>query len=249
MDFIAGYIACSFILVFAIILSIFAQAKVTGTFSRYSEVPSSFDMTGAELAEKLAYEKVVNINIGVCRGQLTDHYNSRTKTLNISEANYNSKSLAAHAIVAHEFGHALQDKENYAPLKIRQIVISVSNIISSLLLPIIIVGLLLEFLFFTIAGPIIIYAYVGIYAVAVIASLVTLPVEFNASSRAKKLLFDMGATSQEEVEGTGNLLNAAAMTYVASLLVSLAYFIRILFILLSVTKRDWYWQIVVLVIE
>lgn len=238
MNFIAGYIACGFIILFAVMLSIFAQSKVTGEFNRYSDTASSLDMTGAELAEQLANNYGVNINIGSCRGQLSDHYNSKTKTLNISEANYNSKSLAAHAIVAHEFGHALQDKENYVPLKVRQVVIHVSNFVSSLLLPMLILGFLLDFLFLSIAGPIIIYVYVGIYAVAVIASLVTLPVEFNASSRAKKILFDMGCTSQEEVEGTGNLLNAAAMTYVASLLVSLAYLVRILFVLLSITRRD-----------
>ncbi len=236
MDFYLGYIICGFVIIIAIFLAIFAQTKVSSAFNEFKDAPSSLDMTGAELAERLASEHGVNITVGSCRGSLTDHYDPRGKVLNISESNYNSKSLAAHAIVAHEFGHALQDKTGYKAMRVRQVVVKVSNFVSTLLLPMIIIGLILELCFFMGAGSIIIYAYVGIYAVAVIASLVTLPVEYNASARAKKLLYDMGCTSEEEVKGTDKLLNAAAMTYVASLLVSLAYFMRLLFLLLSITR-------------
>ena len=173
MEYYIGYMVCGVLIVIAIILSLTMQVKVDSTYSKYKEVPSSLDLTGAELAQKLAYENGVNINIGMCRGRLTDHYDPRSKTLNISEGNYNSKSLSAHAIVAHEFGHALQDEESYAPLKIRQFVIKTSNFVSSLLIPIILIGVLLELFLFAGVGNIIIYVYVGIYAIAVIASLVT----------------------------------------------------------------------------
>ncbi len=236
MGYYIGYIVSGFAIIIAIIIALVAQGKVSSAFNKYKDVSSSLDMTGAQLAEMLAQQYGVNIKIGSCRGTLSDHYNSRTKTLNISQANYNSKSLAAHAIVAHEFGHALQDKENYLALKLRQVVVTACNFVSTLLIPMVVIGLIMNLVFFMTAGSILIYVYVGIYAVSVLASLVTLPVEYNASARAKKLLYEMGCVSQEEVEGTDRLLNAAAMTYVASLLVSLAYFLRMLFLLLAITK-------------
>lgn len=236
MGLYIGYIVCGFAILIAIIIALTAQGKVSSAFNRYKSVESSLDMTGAELAQKLAQDYGVNITVGSCRGTLTDHYNSMTKTLNISQSNYNSKSLAAHSIVAHEFGHALQDKENYKALKLRQVVVKTSNFVSSLLIPMLIAGLIMNLVFFMSAGSILIYIYVGIYGISVIASLVTLPVEYNASKRAKKILFDMGCSSSEEIEGTDKLLNAAAMTYVASLLVSLAYFLRMLFLLLAITQ-------------
>ncbi len=236
MEFYIGYIVCGFAILIAIIIALSAQGKVTSAFNKYKNIPSSLDITGAELAERLAQEHGLNITIGSCRGTLSDHYNSATKTLNISQPNYNSKSLAAHAIVAHEFGHALQDKQGYKALKVRQAVIKTSNFVSSLLVPMLVIGLIMNLVFFMSAGSILIYVYVGIYAISVVASLVTLPVEFNASKRAKVLLQEMGLTSDEEKRGVDNLLNAAAMTYVASLLVSLAYFLRMLFLLLAITR-------------
>ncbi len=236
MGLYIGYFVCGIAIVVAIIIALVAQGKVSSAFNQYKKVDSSLDMTAAQLAERLAQEHGVNIQIGSCQGTLSDHYNPRTKTLNISQGNFNSKSLAAHAIVAHEFGHALQDKEGYQALKIRQVVVTATNFVSSLLIPIIIAGLIMNLLFFMSAGSILIYVYVGIYALSVIASLVTLPVEYNASARAKKILYEMGCTSSEEVEGTDKLLNAAAMTYVASLIVSLAYFLRMLFLLLAITR-------------
>ena len=165
-------------------------------------------------------------------------YNPKDKSLNISEANYHGTSVSAHAIVAHEFGHAMQDAKNYAPLKIRQFVIKTSNFVSKLLMPLLILGILLQiFLFSSIAGSLVIYISVALYGVSVIASLVTLPVEYNASSRAKKILIGMGSVSEDEVKGTDAVLNAAALTYVASLLLSLAYFLRFLFLLLAIRDR------------
>lgn len=237
MEFYLGYVICSIAILLAVIIAMIAQVKVNGAFNKYKETLSSLDLTGEELAEKLSFENGVGVNIKLCNGTLTDHYDPKDKSINISQSNFYSKSIASQAIVAHEFGHALQDAEDYFPYKVRQGVVKASNIISKLLLPMILIGLLFELFFFAGVGNIIIYVYVGIYSIAVITNLVTLPVEYNASSRAKKLLYQMGCNTNEEVQATDQLLNAAAMTYVASLLVSVAYLARILFILFA-SRRD-----------
>ena len=237
-DFI-GYIICGIAIFVAVIIALIAQTKVHSTFFKYKNSASSIDLTGRELVEKLAANNGLGISINMCQGSLTDHYDPRDKSINISEANYDSKSIASQAIVAHEFGHALQDAEDYFPFKVRQTVVKLSNLISKLLIPMIIIGLVLELLLFTGmgVGNIIIYVYVGIYSLSVIVNLVTLPVEFNASSRAKKLLVEMGCNSDREIYATDKLLNSAAMTYVASLLVSVTYLIRLIF-LLRLFRRD-----------
>ena len=194
-------------------------------------------MTQAELAEKLAETNGLFIPIKMCRGKLSDHYNPKDKSINISEENYNSTSVSAHAIVAHEFGHAMQHAQNYGAFKVRQTVVKISNFMSGLLFPMIIIGLILELVFFATAGRVIIYVMCGVYGVSVLAGLVTLPVEFNASNRAKKMLQSLGMTGDDEVNATAELLNSAALTYVASLFVTLAYFMRILFLLLA-SRRD-----------
>lgn len=238
MEYI-GYVICGIAVFVTVMIALFAQVKVQSAFNKYKESFSSLDLTGQELAERLAVENNVGLTIRMCHGTLTDHYDPRDKSINISETNYNSKSIASQAIVAHEFGHALQDAEDYFPFKVRQGVVKVSNFISKLLIPMIIIGLILELVLFIGGGVgnIIIYIYVGIYAISVVVNLVTLPVEFNASSRAKKLLEQMGCTSEKEIYATDKLLNAAAMTYVASLLVSVAYLLRLLFIL-RIFNRD-----------
>ena len=194
-------------------------------------------MTGRELAEKLSQDNNLGLTVRECQGSLTDHYDPRDKSINISQSNFNNNSIASQAIVAHEFGHAMQDAEGYAPYKVRQVVVKVSNLVSRMLMPLLIIGILLQVFLMGIAGSLVIYISVAIYAVAVIANLVTLPVEINASSRAKDMLVRIGAGSDEEVQATDKVLNAAALTYVASLMVSLAYFLRFLFLLLM-WRRD-----------
>ena len=237
MEYYIGYIISGVILIISIIIALVAQVKVNNAYEEYKEVPSSLDMTGAELAEKLSEQNNLGLIIRQCQGKLTDHYDPTDKSINISEGNYNNKSIASQAIVAHEFGHAMQDAENYAPLKIRQFVVKASNLVSRMLMPLLIIGILLQLFLFSIAGGIIIYVSVAIYAVAVIANLVTLPVEINASSRAKDMLLKIGSTSMEEIKGTDKVLNAAALTYLAALMVSLAYFMRFLLLLLM-WRRD-----------
>ena len=237
MGYIIGYIVSGVAILVSVIVALVAQAKVNSAFNKYKDVPSSLDMTGAELAEKLSQDNNLGLTINQCGGTLTDHYDPRDKSINISQSNFNNKSIASQAIVAHELGHALQDAEEYAPYKTRQIVVKVSNLVSHMLMPLLIVGILLQLFLYGIAGSIIIYVSVAIYAVAVVANLVTLPVEINASTRAKDMLVRIGCGSDEEVEATDKVLNAAALTYVASLMVSLAYFLRFLFLLLMWKKE------------
>lgn len=238
MAYYIGYIVSGVVILISIIIALVAQSKVNDAYQTYKDIDSSVDLTGEQLAHKLCSENNINLTIKSCNGTLTDHYNPTDKSINISQSNFNSRSIASQAIVAHEFGHALQDKENYAFYKLRQFVVKTSNFVSKLLIPLLIIGILMQFVFFLWAGNIIIYASVGIYAVALIANLVTLPVEFNASKRAKELMFKLGATGEDEVYATDRVLNAAAMTYVASMFVSLAYFLRFLFLLLTITRRD-----------
>lgn len=235
MEFL-GYYICGILVLVTIFIAIGAQAKVHSAYSKYSKEQSPLDMTGAELARKLAQENHISINLRSCAGQLSDHYDPRDKSLNISQENFNSKSVAAHAIVAHEFGHALQDAENYAPLKVRQVTVKMANVMSKLLIPMIILGLLFELFLFAGVGNILIYVYIGLYSVSFVVSLVTLPVEFNASRRAKQCLASCGITGQDQ-DGVSDVLNAAAWTYVASMLVNLAYLLRLL-ALLRIFSRD-----------
>ncbi len=238
MGYYIGYIVSGVVIIISVIIALVAQVKVNNAYEENKEKLSSLDMTGGQLAEKLSSDYDLNLMVRQCNGRLTDHYDPTDRSLNISQENFNSKSIAAQAIVAHEFGHALQHAENYAPFKVRQTVVKASNLISRMIMPLLIVGILLQIFLLGIAGPLVIYISVALYAVAVIANLITLPVEVNASSRAKDLLVKLGCTSDSEVQATDKVLNAASLTYVASLLVSMAYFLRFLFLLLMWTKRD-----------
>lgn len=237
MEYYLGYILSGVAIIISVITALVAQVKVNNAFNKYKDVPSSLNMTGRELAEKLSQDNNLGLTVRECQGSLTDHYDPRDKSINISQSNFNNNSIASQAIVAHEFGHAMQDAEGYAPYKVRQVVVKVSNLVSRMLMPLLIIGIVLQVFLMGIAGSLVIYISVAIYAVAVIANLVTLPVEINASSRAKDMLVRIGAGSDEEVQATDKVLNAAALTYVASLMVSLAYFLRFLFLLLM-WQRD-----------
>ena len=237
MEYYLGYILSGVAIIISVIIALVAQVKVNNAFNKYKDVPSSLNMTVRELAEKLSQDNNLGLIVSECQGSLTDHYDPRDKSINISQSNFNNNSIASQAIVAHEFGHAMQDAEGYAPYKVRQVVVKVSNLVSRMLMPLLIIGILLQVFLMGIAGSLVIYISVAIYAVAVIANLVTLPVEINASSRAKDMLVRIGAGSDEEVQATDKVLNAAALTYVASLMVSLAYFLRFLFLLLM-WRRD-----------
>lgn len=214
-----------------IIFSLIMSANVKGTYSKYKTVRNRSGITGAEAARRILLENgITDVRIEVCGGELTDHYNPRTNVVSLSADVFNSTSVAAVGIAAHEVGHVCQHYSGYVPIKIRNAVLPVANIGSSLSIPLIILGIFLSFKPLVMAGVI-------AFAAVVLFQLVTLPVEFNASSRAMKSLVSCGILSSDETSGTRKVLSAAAMTYVAALAVSLAQLLRLILIARS-NNRD-----------
>jgi Zn-dependent membrane protease YugP len=217
------------ILIPAIILAAYAQFLVSSRFAHYSKVKSTFGLNGTQLARQLLDNAgLYDIKIERIRGNLTDHYDPKNRIVRLSDTTYNSSSIAALGVVAHEIGHAIQDKEKYVPLIVRNAVVPVAQIGSSLSWIIFIIGLLM-------VSPVLIRIGILVFSAFVFFTLVTLPVEFNASSRAKKLLSSMGMPSKE-LEGVSSVLGAAAMTYVASAATAILQLFRMLF--LSGAGRD-----------
>ena len=214
-----------------IIFSLIMSANVKGTYSKYKTVRNRSGITGGEAARRILLENgITDVRIEVCGGELTDHYNPRTNVVSLSADVFNSTSVAAVGIAAHEVGHVCQHYSGYAPIKIRNAVLPVANIGSSLSIPLIILGIFLSFKPLVMAGVI-------AFAAVVLFQLVTLPVEFNASSLAMKSLVSCGILSSDETSGTRKVLSAAAMTYVAALAVSLAQLLRLILIARS-NNRD-----------
>ena len=213
----------SFIIVIpGIIMGIWAQAKVKSTFKKFSQVRSMRGLTGAQAARQvLDSSGLSQVAIERVAGNLTDHYDPRSKVLRLSEGVYNSASLAAVGVAAHEAGHAVQDAKGYAPFNIRSALVPVANLGSGLLMPLIFAGFIFQ-------APMLIKIGAIVYSLAVLFHLVTLPVELNASSRALALISDNGILAQDEIGGARKVLTAAAMTYVAALVVSLLYLLQLL---------------------
>ena len=225
MPYFYGFDTYYLILVLpAIIFAMWAQAKVGSTFKKYSMVASQRGMTGAQAAQAvLAANGVYNVRIERVAGNLTDHYDPRTNVIRLSDSVHSSNSVAAMGVAAHEAGHTVQYAKGYAPIKIRQAIIPVTQIGSSLALPMIIMGVLFSNSMFINLGII-------FFAAATVFQLITLPVEFNASSRAIKALAEGGLLYEDELSGAKKTLTAAALTYVAALAVSLAQLLRLIFI-------------------
>lgn len=214
----------------AMLFAMWAQMKVSGTFNRYSRQRTHNGMTGAEAADAVLRAcGVSGVRIERVRGNLTDHFDPKAGVIRLSESVYDSASVAAVGVAAHEAGHAAQYAEGYGPIRLRNAIIPVTQIGSSLSWPLLLIGLLFNYesLFF-----------LGIlfFMLATVFQLVTLPVEFNASARAIAVLGDGGYLSQDELPGAKKTLNAAAMTYVAALAVSIAQVLRLL--LLFGGRRD-----------
>jgi len=210
------------LLIPALILGFWAQSKVKSAFAKYSKVKAASGMTGAQAARYLLDRAgLEEIAIEPVQGHLSDHYDPRKKVLRLSEGVYGSPSLAALGVAAHEAGHALQDKEGYWPMSIRHGLVPVANLGSSMLFPLLIGG------FFFGIKPLITIGIV-LYSFAVAFHLVTLPVEFNASSRALKVLEGSGALHPDEIGGARKVLSAAAMTYVAATLTAVLTLVRLL---------------------
>ncbi len=215
----------------AVIFSLWASARVNSTFEKYSKQNSARRMTGAEAAERvLRSNGIYNVKIERIKGNLTDHYDPKANVIRLSEAVHDSISTAAIGVAAHEAGHAVQHAQNYAPVKIRTAIVPITNIGSKLSIPLILIGILLSSL-----GEqysMIAYAGVAAFGLCVLFQLVTLPTEFNASSRALVAIEQCGILSQEELKGSKKVLSAAALTYVAALAVTLMQFLR-LFLMVS----------------
>lgn len=214
------------IMIPCLLLSLFCSAKVKTTFSKYSKVPNSRLMTGARAAEELLRANgVTGVTIEHVQGNLTDHFDPRTNTIRLSDSVYNATSVAAVGVACHEAGHACQHAEGYFPNKLRSAILPVANIGSKLSWILIIVGLLLPTRFdFVVTIGII------LYAAAVLFTLVTLPVEFNASSRALKTIRENHFLTDEEYPGAKSTLTAAAMTYVASAATAIMQLLRLILI-------------------
>lgn len=219
------------LLVAGMVLSLIASAKLKRTFSVYCRIPSASHMTGAQTAQRiLTMAGLSDVQVCPVSGQLTDHYDPRSRTVRLSESVYGQTSLAAVGVAAHECGHAVQHHESYAPLRWRSAIVPIANFGSGLSWPVFVVGLV------TSLRPLI---YIGIilFMGAVLFQLVTLPVELNASARALRLLTEDGILTGEEVPGARKVLGAAALTYVAALASSILQLVR-LFILAGGRDRD-----------
>lgn len=205
-------------------LSMWASARVNSTFARYSRVRSMSGMTGAEAAKRLLNAQgIYDVTVHKVSGKLTDHYDPRTKTVNLSESVYDSVSVAAIGVAAHECGHAMQDNTEYVPLKLRGAIVPAANIGAQLSWPMILIGV-----FIAGFGSPLVQIGILLFSLSVIFQLVTLPVEFNASSRAVRLLDSTGILRGEEVDGTRKVLGAAALTYVAAAAGSILQLLRLL---------------------
>lgn len=206
----------------ALMLAIWAQVQVKTTYRKYSRVPNSRGMTGAYAAQAvLNFYGITDVRIERVSGNLTDHYDPRSKVIRLSDGVYNSSTVAAIGIACHEAGHAAQHAENYAPIKIRNAIIPVCNIGSTIGIPLALIGWIFSF-------SILIYVGLGLYAAVFIFQVATLPVEFNASRRAVKVIDETQLLRDDEIGGAKKVLAAAAMTYVASMMVSLANLLRLL---------------------
>ena len=210
------------LLIIGMLLSLAASAKLKSTFARYKRVRSASGLTGEEAARRILYSAgITDVQVRPVAGSLTDHYDPRTKTVNLSQDIYGQTSLAAVGVAAHECGHAIQHATNYAPLEMRSAIVPAANIGSSLSWPLFLIGL---------------FAGIVLFSLAVLFQLVTLPVEVNASARALKMLQSTGILGADETKGARKVLTAAAMTYVAALAASILQLLRL--VILAGGRRD-----------
>ena len=212
-----------------LLLGLFAQARVKGAYAKYSRVASRAGVPAARVVDDMLRKNGDGgVRVERTGGTLTDHYDPRSETLRLSEGVYDSTSLAAIGIAAHEAGHALQKRDDYAPLALRSVLVPVVNIGSGLAFPLFLVGLIVSW------EPLV-FAGILLFSLVVLFSLITLPVEFNASRRAVAMLTAGGYIDQSEVPGVKAVLSAAALTYVASAVTALLQLLRLL--LLANSRR------------
>ncbi len=206
------------------VICLAASARVKSTFNKYNRVRSMSGMTGAQAAERILNSAGINdVTIQHISGDLSDHYDPRNKVLSLSDSTYGSASVAAVGVAAHECGHAIQHQTSYAPLTIRGAIVPVANFGSVIAWPLIILGLFIT----SSTGTLLINIGIICFSLAVLFQLVTLPVEFNASRRAIRILEDTGILGEEELRGTRKVLGAAALTYVAGAAAAILQLLRL----------------------
>lgn len=208
-------------LVPSILLALYAQAKISSAYEKYGSINSKINISGAQAARKiLDASGLYDVEIKMIGGRLTDNYNPSNKVLSLSKDVYENTSIASISIAAHEVGHAIQDKIDYKPLRFRESIVPMANLGSNLSVWFIIIGCFFSY-FLTQIG-------VALFFFAVLFQIVTLPVEFDASRRAKLAIEDAGFLDQEEMKGTKEVLSAAALTYVGATLTAIGQFLRLL---------------------
>ena len=218
-----------------VVLSLIASARVKSTFNKYSNVHNSRGITGAEAAHRVLQQAGVHdVRIEHVAGNLTDHYDPRSKVLRLSDSVYGSTSVAAVGVAAHECGHAIQHANGYVPLKFRGILVPVANIGAKISWPLILLGLIIS----SNSSWILIELGILAFSLSVLFSLVTLPVEFNASKRAIRSIADSGMMYGNEIVAAKKVLNAAALTYVASAASSVLQLLRLILLTRGRRRND-----------
>lgn len=226
------YDATYILVLIGAVLSMWASSRVNSTYNKYSRVRSYSGLTGAEAARKILNGAgIYDVRIEHISGNLTDHYDPRSKVLRLSDSVYGSPSVAAIGVAAHECGHAIQDDKSYAPLRIRNAFVPVANFGTKAALPILMIGLLFG------SSDTLIQIGLLCFACGTLFQLITLPVEFNASARAMNILGETRMLSEEELGHTRKVLSAAAMTYVAAAAASILSLLRLI-ILFGGNRRD-----------
>lgn len=233
MPFYAIFDPTYILVIVGLLISMAASAYVNSTFKKYDKIRSQNNVTGTKAAQYILQQEQIN-NVGVQQiaGDLTDNYNSGTKILSLSEATAQSTSVAAIGVAAHECGHAVQDHTGYSPLKIRAAIVPVANFGSALSFPFILIGVLFSW------NQTLINIGIFAFSLALLFQLVTLPVEFNASRRALKILSDGNILTEEEVPMARKVLFAAALTYVAAALATFLQLLRLIILFGGNNRRD-----------
>ncbi len=221
------------LIIIGMLIALAAQAKVKSTFNKYSQVRSHSGMTAAEVAMRILNSNgIYDVNVDRVSGDLTDHYDPKTKTLRLSDSTYNSTSVAAIGVAAHECGHAIQHHQEYVPLTLRNTIVPVVNICSNLSWPIILIGVIFSF------NQTLVNIGILLFCAVVAFQLITLPVEYNASNRAIAILGNQGILYNEEVSGAKKVLSAAALTYLAAAASSILQLLRLILLFGGRRRND-----------
>ena len=240
-DLYWDYYVMGIILLPAIILAIYAQSKVNSTYGKFSQIACQKGMRACEMARLLLdCADLKNVDVVRVNGHLTDYYDPKKQIVALSASNYDSTSIAALGVAAHEVGHAMQYKNDYAPIKIRSFIIPIVNFSSKMLWPLVVIGLIFNFAAMpgTIVGNIFLWSGIIVFGLAALFDFITLPCEYNASNRALQILEQSEILTPEETNGASQVLRAAALTYVASLLTSILNLLRFVLVFLKYTRDE-----------